>query len=122
MTFRIDPASPLPASQQLKKAIMLDILSGRLLPGDKLPAIRELAKIMNLNPGTVAKAYAALVEEGMVESRVGSGYKIKPAHSNSNRLKHLMVEDQLKDLLEKALSMGFSKGEIMEMVRALLEK
>lgn len=55
--FSIDSSSSVPVYQQVIQAIKLEILSGRLKTGDQLPPIRELAKILKLNPNTVAKAY-----------------------------------------------------------------
>ena len=54
--INIDLTSPVPAYLQVIQAVKLEILSGRLQDGDRLPPIRELAKILKLNPNTVAKA------------------------------------------------------------------
>lgn len=49
------------------------ILAGRLPPGTRLPATRELASQYGLARGTVVTAFAQLKAEGYVESRTGSG-------------------------------------------------
>jgi DNA-binding transcriptional regulator YhcF (GntR family) len=41
--FGIDLTSPVPAYQQVIQAVKIEVLSGRLKSGDKLPPIRELA-------------------------------------------------------------------------------
>ncbi len=67
----IDFSSPLPIYRQLIHLIKMEILSGGLSDGDQQPLIRELAKILKLNPNTVARAYYTL-EEGFIESKRGS--------------------------------------------------
>ena len=66
MNLTIDTKSPLPVYQQVIQAIKLDILSGGLRDGDLLPSIRDLAKLLKLNPNTVAKAYYALADGGFL--------------------------------------------------------
>ena len=48
--LNVDSNSPIPIYQQLKQALILEILSMRLKEGDLLPSIRGLAKILKLNP------------------------------------------------------------------------
>lgn len=71
--LKLDSSSPLPIYQKVIHLIKMQILSGRLKDGDRLPPIRELAKILKLNPNTVARAYYTLEAERIIESKRGSG-------------------------------------------------
>jgi hypothetical protein len=51
--FNIDNASPLPVYLQVRQSILLDVMAGRLADGDRMPSIRELAKILKLNPKSI---------------------------------------------------------------------
>ncbi|HEU4631904.1 MAG TPA: PLP-dependent aminotransferase family protein [Gemmatimonadaceae bacterium] len=55
--------------RQLRQAIV----DGRLRPGDRLPASRELARRLGVSRTTVTVAYDRLAGEGFVTSRVGAG-------------------------------------------------
>ena len=55
--------------RQLRRAI----LDGRLPPGGRLPATRELARRLNVSRTTVTVAYDRLTGEGFITSRVGAG-------------------------------------------------
>ena len=118
--FNVDNASPLPVYLQIKQSVLIEVMSGRLNDGDRLPSIRELAKILKLNPNTVAKAYYNLEEEGIVQGQRGSGYLVKPQKAKLDNLKRSILEDELKSFLEKAFAMGFSKTDIQELMRRLL--
>ena len=57
----------------LAQAIREAIASGELAPGVKLPPVRELAYRAKVTPGTVARAYSLLTEEGRLRAEVGRG-------------------------------------------------
>lgn len=69
MRFRLDPGAREPLSAQLAAEIGRRVDRGRLLPGDRLPSVRELATQLGLAPNTVAKAYRALERDGLLEGR-----------------------------------------------------
>jgi GntR family transcriptional regulator len=65
--------SDAPYHQQLADRIRDAIASGRLLPGQSLPTVRRLAEVLDLAPGTVARAYKALDVAGVVETAGSKG-------------------------------------------------
>ncbi|MBY0551425.1 MAG: PLP-dependent aminotransferase family protein [Candidatus Obscuribacterales bacterium] len=62
-----------PVYARIKDRIRESILNGQLRDRERLPADRELATILELDRSTVARAYAELAAEGLVESSVGRG-------------------------------------------------
>ncbi|GIH63212.1 GntR family transcriptional regulator [Microbispora siamensis] len=52
------------------------VRSGRLVPGARLPATRDLARDLGLSRGVVVEAYEQLVAEGLLESRTGAGTRV----------------------------------------------
>ena len=42
-------------------------------PGDPFPSVRALSRELKVNPNTAHKAIAQLVQEGLIEVRVGVG-------------------------------------------------
>ena len=67
------PSSDVPAYQWLYEAVRSEILAGRLRPGTRLPATRDLARQYGLARGTIVNAFDQLASEGYVEGSVGSG-------------------------------------------------
>lgn len=57
----------------ISEELRLDIDGGRLHTGDRLPTEHVLAERFGVNRHTARQAVAALAEEGLVESRRGSG-------------------------------------------------
>lgn len=60
-------------------------LIGKLIP------IRKLAKLINVSPSTVSKAYTELEKNGFVIKKEGSGVYI-----NSNQYKNIFLEDHME--------------------------
>jgi DNA-binding transcriptional regulator YhcF (GntR family) len=73
MQIRLDPASPIPPFEQVRGQLSLQVASGRLLPGQRLPTIRQLATDLGLAKGTVARAYRELELSGIVEAQGRAG-------------------------------------------------
>src|SRR5216683_7523137 len=57
----------------LYDALRTEILEGRLHPGARLPATRDLARQYGLARGTIVNAFEQLKSEGYIEGSVGSG-------------------------------------------------
>src|ERR1039458_1928281 len=59
--------------EQLITQVVLAILGKELLPGQRLPSTRDLARRFGIHPNTASAAYRELEQEGWVEFRHGSG-------------------------------------------------
>ena len=57
----------------IAEAIQSDLAGGRLIPAQRLPAQRQLARLLGLDFTTVARGYAEAQRRGLIESRVGEG-------------------------------------------------
>ena len=66
----------------LAQAIREGIVSKQLEPGEKLPPVRELAYRIGVTPGTVARAYALLTDEGRLVAGVGRGTFVAEAEAS----------------------------------------
>jgi len=71
--FALDQADKTPVYAQLERGIRSAIAAGRLVVGDQLPTVRQLAVELRVNANTVAKVYAFLERAGVLETRRGVG-------------------------------------------------
>ncbi len=68
MQIIVDERLPEPVFSQLITQIREAVRSGQLKPGASLPAIRQLAVDLQINPNTVAKAYRLLERDALIET------------------------------------------------------
>ncbi len=71
--FKLDIKSGVPFHRQIVDQIRYGIASHRLLPGEQLPTVRELAVELEINPNTVRKAYSDLELLGILDTQQGTG-------------------------------------------------
>ena len=77
MLLQIDFKSGKPVYLQLVDQIRYAAASGGLRVGEPLPSIRPLAEELRVNRNTVAKAYAELENQGVIETIPGKGCFLK---------------------------------------------
>jgi GntR family transcriptional regulator len=73
MDLSVERASDIPLGTQLAWKLRAAVASGALRPGDRLPAVRELASAAGVNVNTARAVYARLADQGVVVSEHGRG-------------------------------------------------
>ena len=112
--YSIDSRSAIPVYEQLKRQIVLQIVSGKLDEGEKLPSIRELAAAIKINPNTVAKTYRQLETDGFVTSRKGLGVFISAGVRELRSDRNEIFTELTNEYLSKAAALGLNAEEIMK--------
>jgi len=79
MRLLLDFKSGTPVYLQLVSQVKAAAASGAIRQGEPLPSIRPLAETLRVNRNTVAKAYAELEREGVIETVAGKGCFLKAA-------------------------------------------
>ena len=77
LTYALKKSPGVPLYEALYRCIREDILSGTLLPGQKLPSQRALAAHLEVSKITVEAAYDQLAAEGYIRSRQRQGYFVE---------------------------------------------
>ena len=121
LTIRITPGSVTPIYQQITTQIRQALSSGVAQEAELLPSVRALAELLLINPNTVAKAYAELSRDGLLESIPGKGLAIAPRRAGmgltkSERLRR--IDPPLTRLLHEAIALELSQDDLT----ALLER
>ena len=107
MLFRHDTRSGVPIYRQLEEQVRRGVLSGALAAGEKLPAVRDLAADLGVNPMTVSKAYSRLEMEGWVVRRRGVGLFVRArSAANEDRERLHVLSGALRDAAFCAVQMG----------------
>src|ERR1700753_230911 len=81
MLMQIDFKSGTPVYLQLVEQVRHAAASGSLRPGEPLPSIRPLAEELRINRNTIAKAYAELESQGVIETIPGKGCFLKDGNT-----------------------------------------
>jgi DNA-binding transcriptional regulator YhcF (GntR family) len=106
----VERDSDVPISTQIFWQLAYQIDSGRLLPGSRLPPVRELGAALRVNPNTIRAVYRRLADAGYVTSRHGAGTHVAdrpPEKRGTEALAGIVAE-----LLRRAAHAGFTADEV----------
>ena len=117
--FVVDSTSPTPIYAQLDRSIRTAIATGELGVGAQLPTVRQLAVDLAVNANTVARVYAQLERDGMLETRRGVGTFVRESPSPQAARAHR--ERELRELIQRfvgdAALLGFTLPELISQLR-----
>ncbi|MCX7521829.1 GntR family transcriptional regulator [Microbacterium sp. STN6] len=124
MQIEVDPLSAVPIYQQIRDRIIEAVASGRLAPGDQLSSVRALAVAFGINVATVAKAYDALRQEGVIRTNQKSG-SVVARGPGSGPASAAFIDQwmpRLTTLLAEAVAQGLPPGAIIARTRTVLDQ
>jgi GntR family transcriptional regulator len=118
----ITPGSGAPIFRQIVDQVRLAAATGRLAENSPLPSVRALAERLLINPNTVAKAYAELARERVIETQQGRGVFIAPPRQMYTKIeRRRRLEPLVTALANEGVSLGFSTDELIDALRQKLE-
>jgi len=108
-----------PIYLQIADYICDGLLKGEWRDGDKLPALKDLAVTTSVNPNTVVKALAWLVDSGILSTQRGVGYFLTDnARALAVELKRRQfIEDVLPDVFASMEMLGLDMKDIARIHR-----
>ncbi|HWH69992.1 MAG TPA: GntR family transcriptional regulator [Candidatus Sulfotelmatobacter sp.] len=118
MIFQVDFQAGKPVYLQLADQIRYAAASGRLLPGDPLPALRPLAEELRINRNTIAKAYAELEGQGIVETIPGKGFFVRQNHSPFNEeVRQRLLTTEIDEAVVMAHHLQVDRDKFLDLVK-----
>jgi len=116
LRIRIAEGGP-PPYEQLRDRLRAQIERGRLLPGDRVPPVREMAGQLDLAPNTVARAYGALVEDGWLEGRGRAGTFVTERPPISAADGTSALAEAARRYVRRAAQLGFDREAAIRALR-----
>ncbi len=122
INFGLDVKSGVPFHRQIVDQIKFGIASGRLLPGEQLPTVRELAVHLQVNPNTVRKGYSELEILGILDTQQGTGTFVGRKEVDIGETeKERMLEQICSELVARGNQYGFTLEEIVAHLQRRIE-
>lgn len=123
MQLHVNPSHQVPVYRQIVRQVLNDVAGGRLSPGARLPARSELAERLVISPRTVDKAYAELVDRGLITCR-STGCFVKEMNaegiSATEQASHL--RELAKELVTEAHVVGSTLDSVCRLVGEVFEE
>lgn len=117
MKIVISNSSSVPIYEQIKNAIIKDIICDELIEGEPLPSIRKLATDINISIMTIKKAYDELEKEGYIKIVQGKGTYVA---EKNNLLAKEQANKDIEEYISKAVDIAkrysVKKSELEEII------
>ena len=115
MAWKFTSAAPI--YLQIMDEIKLRIAQGRLKPGDKVPAVRDLALKAGVNPNTMQKALSELEREGVLYSQRTSGRFVSDQSEANANLKNNIASKHIEAYINGMRDLGLSNDLIIDAIK-----
>ena len=102
-----------PIYTQIIDGFKEQITTGVLMPGDKLPSVRELAMELTINPNTIQRAYRELEMQGWIASVPGKGSFVCGIPSGPS-MEQLALLENFDKITAALLSLGTTRQELIQ--------
>lgn len=117
MKIIISNSSSVPIYEQIKNAIINQIMNCELEEDEALPSIRSLASDIKISVMTIKKAYDELESEGYIVSIQGKGTFVAPKNTELAREQAQKdIEDNIQKAIDIANRFNITKKEIIDLI------
>jgi DNA-binding transcriptional regulator YhcF (GntR family) len=112
-----------PIYLQIADQVRRDVLSGAIREGEQVMSTTQYATTYRINPATAAKAFAILVDEGVLYKQRGVGMFVAAGAAEQLRREHRAdyFKAVLQPALDQAAALGITPDEIVEHIRSAAE-
>ncbi|GAB5052389.1 GntR family transcriptional regulator [Pediococcus ethanolidurans] len=104
----------IPIYYQIKQYIYREIIINNLQPGQKVPAVRQLAVTLTVNANTIQRALSELINEKVLISKRGKGNFVTTDAETLTNLKRNVVEDQVSNLYDQLAALKITPDEMLK--------
>ena len=103
-----------PVYLQIVDQVKVAAASGVVRPGEPRPSIRPLAEELRVNRNTIAKAYAELESQGVIETIAGKGCFVRANHSPFKKeVRRKLLAETLDGAVVQAHHLQIDKGDFL---------
>lgn len=116
MRFQLNFKSATPVYLQLVEQVKAAAASGAVHAGDPLPSIRPLAEELRVNRNTIAKAYAELENQRVIETVAGKGCFVRAGSSPFRKdVRIRLLAEKIDDAVVQAHHLQISREDFLRL-------
>ena len=110
-----------PIYEQIKDGLKKLIVTGAMVPDEKLPSVRALATQLSINPNTIQRAYNELENEGYIYSIPGKG-SFASGNVNADAARKQELQTKVRELLAELRYLGVREEELLDLIKEEVEQ
>ena len=107
---------------QLVEKLRIEIVSGKLKNGERIPSVRELALTTKVNPNTMQKALVELENEGLIYTERTNGKFVTDNKELIEKIKRKLAEEKVNNYIKDMKNIGITYEESIQYLQELGRK
>ena len=111
-----------PVYIQLVEQLERAVVTGVYPPGERVPAVRDLAAQASVNPNTMQKAFTELERTGLIVTRRTSGRTVTEDTALIEQVRSELAELQISQFLTRMQHLGYQKDDSIRLLLAKKEE
>ena len=111
-----------PIYVQLVEKLRIEIVSGKLKSGERIPSVRELALTARVNPNTMQKALAELDGEGLIYTERTNGKFVTDNKDLIEKIKRELAEEKVNNYINDMKNIGIDYDEAVKYLQEIGRK
>lgn len=115
MCFEFD--NNIPIYIQLVRQVKINIISGSIKSGERLPSVRDLALQTKVNPNTMQKALAELEEQGLIFTERTNGKFVTEDEALIEKYKKEFADELAMQYFESMENIGFNQADALNYLK-----
>jgi DNA-binding transcriptional regulator YhcF (GntR family) len=104
----------MPIYRQIILMFSRAFVRGDIASGERIPSIRELSAMLQVNTNTIQRSYQELERQGLIGSKRGTGYFFTEDVDMTEKTRRELARDSLRRFVEEMRSLGCKDSEILE--------
>ena len=108
-----------PIYVQLVEKLRIEIVSGKLKSGERIPSVRELALSTKVNPNTMQKALAELEDEGLIYTERTNGKFVTDNRELIEKIKRKLAEEKVNNYINDMKNIGINFEQSIQYLQEL---
>lgn len=110
-----------PIYLQIVDIITNDIISGKILPGEKIPSVREYALVFKANPNTICKSLSVLEDNKLIYTERTNGKFVTKNLEIINSYKEKIFDEKVSEFLLELKNMGYNNEEVIKKIMEVIK-
>lgn len=108
-----------PIYLQIASQLKLAIITAELLPGERLPPVRDFATIAQVNPNTMQRALSELEDTGLIYTERTSGRFVTTDRDHIRRCREQLARSKIESFLNDIDRLQLSRHDIIKLINQI---
>lgn len=102
-----------PIYQQIIDRFCHSLAKKEILPGERIPSIRDMALILKVNANTIQRVYQEMERGELIFSKRGTGYFVTEDSNMITNIQKDMAMESMMRFLREMRALGFTNQQII---------